>query len=172
MCAVLLHNLLRLYLLVEHVGFHLIDHRRYFAELRQVDEAVRIEVRHADGAELARLVRFLHRPPRAVVVVERLVNEQQVDVVGLQFAQRFVNACLCPLVSGIGNPHLRHDEQFFAGYAAITDSVAYVLLVAVSLCRVNHPVAHADGIPHAPLALRRRYLINSITQNRHFHAVT
>lgn len=42
-CALLLHNLLRLYLLVEHVRFHLIDHGRYFAELRQVDEAVGIE---------------------------------------------------------------------------------------------------------------------------------
>ena len=100
MCAVLLHNLLRLYLLVEHVGFHLIDHWRYLAELRQVDESVGIEIRHADGSELARLIRFHHRSPRTVIVVERLVNEQQVDVVGLQFAERLVDACLCPLVSG------------------------------------------------------------------------
>ena len=81
--AILLHNPLRLDLLVENVRLHLIHHRRYLAELGQVDEAVGVEVRHTDGTHLACPVRLFHRPPCAVVVVERLVNEQQVDVVGL-----------------------------------------------------------------------------------------
>ena len=153
--AVLLHNLLRFYLLVEYVRLHLIDHRGNLAELRQVDEAVGVEVRHADGTQLACFVGFLHGLPCTVIVVERLVDEQQVDVVGLQFAKRFVDGGFCLLVSGIGNPDFGDDEQFIARHAAFANGIAHAFLVEIGLCRVDHPIAHADGIHYTPLAFRR-----------------
>lgn len=45
-CPIFPHYLLGDDLLVEYMGFNLVDHRRYFAELCQVDETVGIEVRH------------------------------------------------------------------------------------------------------------------------------
>ena len=51
--AVLFHVLVRGLLLMEDVGLHLVDRRRDFGELAQVDQAVGIKVADADGAQLA-----------------------------------------------------------------------------------------------------------------------
>jgi hypothetical protein len=47
----------------------------------QVDQAVREEVRDADRPYEPLMVQLRHRPPRAVVVAERLVNQVKVEVV-------------------------------------------------------------------------------------------
>ena len=161
--AVLLHDFLRPALLVEHMRFHLVHHRFDVAELCQVDETVGVEVRYADGTELACLVCFFHSTVGAVVVVERLVDEQQVDVVGLQLAEGFVDRSLCLLIPGVGYPHLCHKKQFLARDATLLHRTAHALLVVVSLRRVYHPVAHAQGIRHAAFTLFRSYLIYTIT---------
>lgn len=49
----LFHNLLSLNLLVEHMRLHLVDGRDYLHVAGKVDEMVRIEVGHADCANLA-----------------------------------------------------------------------------------------------------------------------
>ena len=83
------------------------------------------------------------------------MDEQQVDIIRLKFAERLVDAGLRPLVAGIGNPYFGDDEQFIAGHSAATDSIAHILLVEVGLSRIYHPITYADGIPYAPLAFRR-----------------
>ena len=126
--------------------FHLVHHRLDVAELCQVDETVGVEVRYANGTELASLVCFFHGAVSTVVVVEGLVDEQQVDVVGLQFAEGFVDGSLCLLIPGVGYPHLCHKKQFLARNAALLHRTAHAFLVVVSLRRVYHTVAHAQGI--------------------------
>ena len=78
------------------------------------------------------------------------MDKQQVNVIGLQFAERLVDAGLRPLVSGIGNPYLGDDEQVIAGYAAFANGIAHTFLVEIGLRRVDHPIAHADGIHYTP----------------------
>ena len=48
--AEFLHDFLRFSLLVEHMGFYLIDSRNDLHVAGNVDEVVRVEVAHADGA--------------------------------------------------------------------------------------------------------------------------
>ena len=54
----------------------------HFRERAHVDESFGIEVRDADGAELAGVVCVFHRAVRAGVVAHGLVEQHEVDVVG------------------------------------------------------------------------------------------
>ena len=126
--AVLFHVLVRGLLLMEDVGLHLVDRRRDFGELAQVDQAVGIKVADADGAQLASPVGLLHGAVGAVIVTERLVNQQQIDVVGVQFLQRAVDGGLCLLISGIGYPYFSCDKEFLPRKSALYNRISYAFL--------------------------------------------
>ena len=61
--AVLGHHLMGGGLLEEGVGLHLVHHGLDLRKLAQVDEPVGVEVGHADGPDLPRLVELRHGPP-------------------------------------------------------------------------------------------------------------
>ena len=71
------------------------------AELRQIHKAVRIKIAYADGTDLSGPVRFFHGPVSAVVIVERLVDEQQIQIIRTQLAQGFVNGRLRLLIPAV-----------------------------------------------------------------------
>ena len=169
--SVRLHFRFRIPLLAEHVRLQLVHGRLYFGVFRHIHEAVGIEVREADGTYLSVPHGFLHSPPRARIVAERLVDKQQVDVVGAQLAERFIDATGGFFLSGIGNPYFRREEQFAARHTAFGDRCAHALFIVIRLRRVNQPITCADGIKYATLALFERYLKHSISQYRHFDAV-
>ena len=87
----LLHDALRLPLLVEDVRFDLIDRRDDLHIAGQVDEVVGVEVRNADSPQFSLLVRLLQCAVCTVAVTEGLVQKHQVDIVGLQAAQALVD---------------------------------------------------------------------------------
>ena len=74
--------------LVERVGLDLVDRRGDLVVIDEVDEPIRVEVGHADRADATFVVQLLHRPPRAVVVAERLVDQVEVDVVEPELCER------------------------------------------------------------------------------------
>lgn len=76
-------------LLVEHMRFDLVHSRLHFNETGKIDIAVGIEIAHADGAQFAGFISLLHRAIGAVVVAEGLMDEHEVDVIGLKFAQGY-----------------------------------------------------------------------------------
>ena len=76
------------------------------------------------------------------------MDEQQVDVVGLQFAQALVDASCGLLLTGIRYPHLCHKEDVVALHIALRDGNAHALLVIVGLCRIDEPIAHLECICH------------------------
>ena len=60
--TVLFHYFTGLFLLVEHMRFHLVDGGPDLAELRQIHKAVRIKIAYADGTDLSGPVRFFPWP--------------------------------------------------------------------------------------------------------------
>ena len=62
-------------------------------------------------------------------------------------------------------------EELVARDTALGDSGPDPLLIMISLGGINHPVACLEGIAHTSLALRRVYLIYSISNHRHLDAV-
>ena len=169
--AVLFHVLVRGLLLMEDVGLHLVDRRGDFGELAQVDQAVGIKIADADGAQLASTVGLFHRAVGAVIVAERLVNQQQIDVVGVQLLQRTVDGGLCHLVSGVGDPHLGGQEQLVPRHAAFLDGGAHRLLVAVGLGGIDGAVAHRDGVQHAAFTFLAADLVDAVAKFWHLDAV-
>ncbi|CCZ88426.1 unknown [Phocaeicola plebeius CAG:211] len=82
------------------------------------------------------------------------MNKQQVYVIGLKFAQRFINRGFGTLVASVGNPYLGHDEQFLAWHTAIPDGITHVLFVAIRLCRINQAVTCTNGISYTSFTFR------------------
>ena len=99
------------------------------------------------------------------------MNEQQVDVVGLHFAQALVDATCGFFLAGVSNPHLGGEEQLVACNAALLDGFAHAFLVIISLSRIDQPVTDAQCIGHAALAFLRAHQENTVTQQRHFHSI-
>ena len=80
-------------LLDKGIALQLVHHRLDVHIVGEIEETACLEVAYADGAHLAIAAGFLHSPPRAEHVAVCLMDEQQVDVVGLQLAQALVDAC-------------------------------------------------------------------------------
>ena len=165
------HILMGLFLLLEHMGFHLVHRRGDLHESAQVNKPVRIKIGNANSPKVAYLIGLLHRPPGAVVVAKGLMDEQQVDIIGSQLLERLLNRCLCLFVTGIGNPNLGGEKQLAAGNAAFLQGPAHRFLVAIGLGGINGAVSHLYGIQNAPFAFAVFYLIDPIAQLGHFYAV-
>ncbi|MNE74318.1 hypothetical protein D3C80_1703920 [compost metagenome] len=85
---------------------------------------------------------------RHLIVRRRPVDQGQVQVVGLQFAQAFFQAVDQTITGQVGDPDLAGDEQLFPGDAAGGDSLADVGFVLVDLCGIDHSVAERQGGAH------------------------
>ena len=103
---------------------------------------VGVEIADTDGPQLPLPVRLRQGAVGTVAVAERLVQQHQVDVLCLEFLQTLVNRSLCPFVAVVRNPYFRHEEDVLAPDAALLPGTPHALLIAVSLCRVYHPIAH------------------------------
>ena len=66
---------MRVVLLPEDVGLHLVDHRRHLGEGTEVKQTRGVEVADADGTDEALIVGTLHVAPGRVVVVVRLQTQ-------------------------------------------------------------------------------------------------
>ena len=99
------------------------------------------------------------------------MDEQQVDVVGLQLAQALVDALCSLLLSCIRDPHLRHEKDVLTLHSALRDGSAHALFVIVGLRRIDEPIAHFKCIRHTLLRLLRRHQKYAIAQQWHLHSI-
>ena len=159
--AVFDHDLVGLALLVEDMGLHLVDHRRDLHKATQVDEPVGVEVGHADGPRLAGLVGFLHGAPGAVIIVERLVDQQKVHIVAAQVFQRLVDGGFGLLIPAVGDPDFGGQKQLAAGHTAGGDGCAHRILIVVGLGSVDGTVTDTDGVLHTTLTFLVRDLVDA-----------
>src|SRR3954452_7124535 len=86
----LAHQLLVVRALEVRVRLDLVHRGRDLVVVDEVHQPVGVEVGHADRPGGALAVELLHRPPGAVVVAERLVDQVQVDTVESEPLQRLL----------------------------------------------------------------------------------
>ena len=169
--AVLGLPFLQLDILVQRMALHLVHHRLRFVELAELHHAVNVKVRDADCAHLAFLIELHHIAPRAEHIAERLVEQQQVDVVGLQLAQRILDRRARGALAEMLDPHLGGKEDIAAVDARGSDGRAHLLFVEIALRRIDMAIPYLERVAHAALALVLRHLVHAVAQLGHLHAV-
>ena len=169
--AALTQQLLIVGALEEGMRLDLVDRRRDLVVLTQIDEPVGIEVRDTDGACEPLLVQLLHRPPRAVVVAERLVDQIQVEVVNPELLKRSLERTSRLLLALMLNPELRRDEQLLARDAARLDPATDGFLVAVRRSRVERLVPGGNRLDDHLLRVLGWNLEDAEAEDRHLDAV-
>ena len=87
--TVLVHPFVCGFLLIVRMRLHLIDHRFDARKGTNVHQPVGIEVGNADGAQFSLRIQLLQRSPCAVVICKRLMQQNEVEIIVLQFTQRF-----------------------------------------------------------------------------------
>ena len=129
-----------------HVALELVHHRLDVHIVREVEETASLEIAHADGADLAVPVGLLHRPPGAEHVAVGLVDQKQVDVVGLQLPEALVDGGGSLFLAVVADPDLRHKEYLLAGNAGLCDGIAHAFLVEVGLGRIDETVTDRQRV--------------------------
>jgi hypothetical protein len=153
------------------VGLDLVDGRRDLVVVDEVHQPVGVEVRHPDRPDRALGVQLLHRPPGAVVVAERLVDQVQVQPVKAEPLQGPVERAAGVVLAGVGDPQLGGDEQLVARDAAGGDGTADGGLVLVGGGRVEMPVAGGQRIGHHALGLLGWDRVDAEAEDRHLDTV-
>ena len=119
----------------------------------EVAEPIGTEVRDADGLGQALAVDLLHRPPLAVIVAERLVDEVEIDVVQPELAQAALGAGPQVVGSQVLHPHLGRDPDLVAVDAGGREPAADLFLVLVHRGGVDVAVAGVQRVGHGLLGL-------------------
>ena len=83
-----LHHPDRLSLLMEGMDLNLIDGGRDLVVHAEIHQPLGKKIAHADRPDQPFPMQFLHGPPGAVIVAERLMDQVQVEVVQPQIFQR------------------------------------------------------------------------------------
>ena len=169
--AKVLHVLMRVVLLPEHMGLDLVDHRHHLGERADVEQARGVEVGNADRADEAVLVRTLHVAPRRVVIAVGLVKKHKVNLIHAKEFERLLDGVVGLALAVVGNPHLAHDEELVARNAARLDAGAHAALVAIRLSGVDHAVAARDGVLDAALGGGVVDLEHAVAEHGHLHAI-
>lgn len=114
---------------------------------------------------------LLHCTVSPVVIAERLVDEQQVDIIRSPTCGEPVDAACSLFLSGIGNPNLGGSGTVRCAARRICSQRPLRLFIVISLRRVYQTITPADSLQHAAFALFGADEIHAVARNRHFHAV-
>ena len=99
------------------------------------------------------------------------MDEQQVDIVGLEFLQRSFDRLCRRLLARVGYPYLGGDKELVAAYSALFNGVAYAAFVSIRLSGVDRTISDGYCVGDASFALGRVDLIYAVAQDRHFYSV-
>lgn len=107
---------------------------------------VNLEVADTYCADATVFVELLEGAPCVdVFAFDGPVNQIEVEIVELHFAQGFVECGECFFVAEIGVPDFGCDEKVAAWDAGFADALAGACFVAVDGCGVDAAIAESDG---------------------------
>ena len=94
------------------MGLDLVHSGYDIREVTEVNEVVGVEVAHADSSYLTLLESIFEGAIGIVAIAKGLVNQHEIDVVGAEQTQAFIQATLRGVTLEVGYPDLVHDEDF------------------------------------------------------------
>ena len=140
----------------------------HLALVDEVLDLCRVEVRDADGAQLARPVSVLELPVSGDVVAGRLVQDHEVDVVSAQALERLVHGGVAPVE---GRPQLRLQEDVLARFGGGPHAPPHAALVDIDVGGVDELVAVVQGEGDGRLGLVGGELVGAKADEGHLDAV-
>ena len=135
----------------------------------------RHEVADADRADLAVGEQLLQRlvgvDGQLELAGQRLVQDEQVDLVDSQLAGRLLEGVQRGVVAVVGDPDLGLDEDLIAGQPGAPDRLADLPLVAVCRSGVDVAVTRLQRDPDGCDRLVRRSLEDAEPEDRYLDAI-
>src|SRR5699024_360034 len=131
--------------------------------MENIQITVRIEVRHTDSAYLAFIISFFYCTVSSVVIAEWLMDQEQIDIVCLQFFQRLFDRSFCFLVPCVCAPYFCRDEKLLSRKSAFFQGASDPFVISVCLSSINAAVAGLNRFQYAAFCLFRRCLIYSVS---------
>ena len=150
------------------MNFGLEDGGLDFADAQNFFDLLLVEVGQTDGTDFALLVSLFHQAITGNVITGRLVNEQQVDVVGVQTCQRLVHN----IGIGVeGRPQLGFEENFLPQQTGLLHGAAHGFFVAVGVGGVDKPCTIVQCAQHGSFSFVRGQQEGADALCRHLDAI-
>ena len=124
------------------VDFRLENGGLHFADGQDFFDLLHVEVGQADGPDLTFLVRFFHQPVTGHIVPGGLMDQQKVDIVGVQPLQGFLHS-VSLLVER--RPQLRFQKNLLPLQPGSLHGPPHCPLVDIGVGGVNQTVAVRKG---------------------------
>ena len=148
----------------------LVDGRANLDVLAQVQNAVALEVAHANGAETSLPHKCLECPPCPEDIAIGHMNQVEVKVVQAQRVKGTQTSLARLAFPHVLDKDLGRDEQFCPGKTRTANSRAHGGLILVRGSRVNQTITHLQGLRDRAFAHVRRHLKDPETNHRHLRA--
>ena len=161
-------GVLRLTLAVQ-VRFDLVDSGHYPVIGDQIDQPVRLEVGHANGANLPFVAHLFQLSPRGIAISKGPMQQHQIQIIRAQLLQGIFHR---RAGMGIGfEVDLRDGEKPASVNAAGFDSIANLLFVTIGLGCIDQAIARANRFGHRAFAIVARIQKGAEPQQGHGYAL-
>lgn len=171
MCPLCHKCLLELFSSVIDVALDLVDHGDNITTSDKIKIFPGIEIGNANGPDHTLAVSFGQGPIHVQSLGVRLMDEQQVDIVGLQPGQRFFDALPGQLIASPRLAQFRRNEDILPTKAAFGHSLADDGFVIVHVGRIDETVADGQGLPDSLLPCISFQHPRTKTNSRHSQAI-
>ncbi|MPN27791.1 hypothetical protein SDC9_175225 [bioreactor metagenome] len=132
------------FLLVIGMAFHLQHGGFDFGKRKHVFQPIRLEVGQADASDFSCRNGFFHIPPCAAIIAKLLMQQQEVDVAGLQAVKHFVDCNCRNALAVVAGPEFGCDPDVLARDAALFHGLSHAALVLISMRGVDVPVTQLE----------------------------
>lgn len=142
MCPLCHKCLLELFSSVIDVALDLVDHGDNITTSDKIKIFPGIEIGNANGPDHTLAVSFGQGPIHVQSLGVRLMDEQQVDIVGLQTSQRFFDALPGQFIASPGLTEFRRNKDILPAKAALGYSLADHGFIIIHVSRIDKAVTN------------------------------
>ncbi len=149
----LLQGLLSSQLLMMRMNLDLVDRGHHLVEDREIGELIRREVAHTNRTGQLLFLQFLHHSPRSEWIVEWLVNQVSINVIGIESLEGSLERIARLVAVGIADPQLGYQKNVFSRHTAGLNRLTDRFFVAIGSGSINQAIAKLQRAGHGSLAL-------------------
>lgn len=129
--SIFIHSLLCYCLLVEGMGFYLVNHRLHTAKGGYIYQSVRIKIWNTNCTQSSVIIEIFQCLICPIVIRKRLMEENKIQIICSQFPHGFQNRFFRLLISIMFNPNLCCKKNIFSGNTWFDNGIPNLFLVEI-----------------------------------------